>query len=53
MITNSQDMDWISIAEQVSVEADSAKLTILVERLCHALNDRKKAALPLTGQTNP
>jgi hypothetical protein len=53
MITHSQDRDWISIAEQVSVEKDSAKLVILVERLCCALNDRKKAALPLTGQTNP
>jgi hypothetical protein len=42
-----------SIAEQVSVEMDSAKLAILVERLCCALNDCKKAALPLTGQTNP
>jgi hypothetical protein len=52
MITHSPDRAWISIAEQVRVEKDSAKLAILVERLCCALNDRKKAALPLTGQTN-
>jgi hypothetical protein len=29
------DRDWISIAEQVCVEKDSAKLAVLVERLCH------------------
>ena len=53
MITHSQDQNWISIAERVTVEMDSAKLAILVERLCGALDDRKKSALPLTGQTNP
>jgi hypothetical protein len=40
MITHSQDVDWVSIAEQVSVEMDSAKLAILVKRLCHALDAR-------------
>jgi hypothetical protein len=34
MITHSQDVDWVSIAEQVSVEMDSGKLAILVKRLC-------------------
>ena len=52
MIMHSQDRNWISIAEQVTVGIDSAKLAILVEQLYCALNDRKKAALPLTGQTN-
>jgi hypothetical protein len=40
MIMHSQDVDWVSIAEQVSVEMDSAKLAILVKRLCHALDAR-------------
>ena len=40
MITPSEDRNWISIAEQVSVEMDSAKLAILVKRLCSALDDR-------------
>jgi hypothetical protein len=53
MITHSQDENWISIAAQVAVEMDPAKLAILVDRLCCALDDRKKSALPLTGQTNP
>jgi hypothetical protein len=40
MITPSEDRNWISIAEQVSVEMDSAKLAILIKRLCSALDDR-------------
>jgi hypothetical protein len=35
--------DWISIAEQASVETDPAKLMTLVERLCSALDNRKQA----------
>src|SRR5580700_2002965 len=34
MITHYQDQNWISIAEQVTVEMDSAKLAILLEQLC-------------------
>lgn len=34
----------MSIAEQVSVEMDSAKLEILVEQLCGALEDRHRQA---------
>jgi len=45
------DRDWISIAEQVCVEKNSAKLAVLVERLCCALNDRTTAALPLARPT--
>jgi hypothetical protein len=42
MATHSED--WISIAKQVSVETDHAKLITLVEQLCCALDDRKEAA---------
>jgi hypothetical protein len=44
MITSREDSNWVSIAEQVSVERDSAKLAILVERLCGALEDRHRQA---------
>jgi hypothetical protein len=40
MTMPSQDRNWISIAEQASVETDPAKLAILVKRLCCALDDR-------------
>ena len=50
MITHSQDRDWIPIAEQVSLETDSAKLAILIEQLCCALDGPKKAALRSTDQ---
>jgi hypothetical protein len=33
------------IAEQVSKEMDSAKLTILVDRLCRALDEHHKSPL--------
>jgi hypothetical protein len=51
MTTPSQDRNWMSIAEQVSVEMDSAKLAILVKRLCHALDARGEHAEDET-QTN-
>jgi hypothetical protein len=51
MMTPSKDSNWGSIAEQVSVETDSAKLVILVGRLCSALNDRQTAAVPLTSKS--
>lgn len=50
MVTHPQDRDWISIAEQVSVEMDPVKLAILVEQLCGALESGRKAALPSTDQ---
>jgi hypothetical protein len=34
----------MSIAEQVSLEMDPAKLSILVKRLCRALDDRHRQA---------
>ena len=45
MPTHSED--WVSIAEKVSKEMDPAKLMNLVEQLCSALDDRKKAAFAL------
>jgi hypothetical protein len=36
------DGDWQSIAEQASKEMDPAKLTILVEKLCRALDGERK-----------
>ena len=44
MPTPSQGSNWMSIAEQVTVEMDSAKLAILVEQLCGALEDRHRQA---------
>jgi hypothetical protein len=40
MTVPSQNRNWISIAEQASVEKDPAKLAILVKQLCCALDDR-------------
>jgi hypothetical protein len=40
MLTPSEDRNWVSIAEQLSIEMDEAKLAILVKRLCCALDDR-------------
>lgn len=37
------DGDWRSIAEQISKETDPAKLTILVEKLCCALDGERRA----------
>ena len=40
MITPCEDGTWVSIAEQLSIEMDEAKLAILVKRLCDALDAR-------------
>ncbi|HZS97846.1 MAG TPA: hypothetical protein VFA40_13770 [Terriglobales bacterium] len=40
MTTPREDSNWVSIAEQLSIEMDDAKLTILVQRLCCALDAR-------------
>ena len=45
MAPQSIDQEWRSIAEQVSTETDSAKLTVLVDRLCRALDEQRKAPL--------
>jgi hypothetical protein len=45
MAPQSPDQQWRTIAEQVSKEMDSARLTILVDRLCRALDEHHKAPL--------
>jgi hypothetical protein len=40
MITSREDSNWVSIAEQLSLEMDEAKLAILVKQLCCALDAR-------------
>ena len=45
MAPQSTDQQWRTIAEQVSKEMDSAKLTILVDRLCRALDEHHKSPL--------
>lgn len=54
MAQHSGDEDWRSIAEQASKETDPAKLTILVERLCCALDGerRQKSRLAETSREN-
>jgi hypothetical protein len=42
MDTDRRDVNWQSIAEQVSKEMDGAKLTILVAQLCQAFDERGK-----------
>jgi hypothetical protein len=42
MAPHPRDQKWCSIAEQVSKEMDSAKLTTLVSQLCSALDERVK-----------
>jgi hypothetical protein len=48
------DRNWQSIAEQASKEMDPAKLMILVEKLCCALDGdrREKSQLTATSQVN-
>ena len=45
MAPQSTDQEWRAIAEQVSKEMDSAKLTILVDRFCRALDEHHKSPL--------
>jgi hypothetical protein len=42
MAPNPRDQEWRDIAEQVSTEMDPAKLTILVGKLCRALDERNE-----------
>ena len=54
MVPHLGDEDWRSIAEQTSKEMDPAKLMILVERFCCALEGarRQKSQLAATLQGN-
>jgi hypothetical protein len=40
MSSNPKDQRWYSIAEQASKEMDGAKLSLLVQQLCSALDER-------------
>lgn len=42
MAPHLEDGDWRSIAEQASKEMDPAKLLILVEKLCCALESERR-----------
>jgi hypothetical protein len=42
MAPNPRDQEWYSIAEQASKEMDLMKLSVLVARLCSALDERTK-----------
>jgi hypothetical protein len=54
MASRLRDGDWRSIAEQASKETDPAKLMILVEKLCCALEGerREKSQLPAIPTRN-
>jgi hypothetical protein len=43
MSHDSKEQPWFSIAEQASKEIDATKLSLLVEQLCSALDERGKA----------
>jgi hypothetical protein len=43
MAPDPKDQQWYSIAEQASLETDSAKLLTLVDQLCAALDERTKS----------
>jgi hypothetical protein len=42
MVPHLGDGDWRSFAEQASKEMDSARLSILIEKLCCALDGERK-----------
>ena len=44
-----KDEGWQSIAERASKEMDSAKLMILVEKLCYALDGERARRYQLTA----
>ncbi|MCU1304922.1 MAG: hypothetical protein JWQ87_5206 [Candidatus Sulfotelmatobacter sp.] len=50
MAPNPRDQKWHSLAEQASREMDPKKLTLLVDQLCSALDERGK---PLAIQMLP
>jgi hypothetical protein len=54
MVPDLGDGDWRFIAEQASKETDPAKLTILVGKLCCALEGerKQKSGLEETSGTN-
>jgi len=47
MAPNRGNEDWRSLAEETSKEMDPAKLTILVGKLCRALDERNERTSPV------
>jgi hypothetical protein len=47
MAPNRGNEDWRSIAEETSKEMDPARLTILVGKLCRALDERNERESPM------
>jgi hypothetical protein len=52
MISRSEDERWLTIANQASKEMNGRKLTILVQQLCSALDERNKPPQPEQNTTN-
>jgi hypothetical protein len=50
MSQDSKEQPWFSIAERASKEMDAEKLTLLVEQLCNALDERHKE--PISEREN-
>ncbi len=54
MALHPEDQEWRDFARQVSIEMDPAKLTILVGKLCRALDERNErqpqAQYPFLGR---
>jgi hypothetical protein len=46
MAPHHTDQKWYSLAEEASKETDPAKLTILVDKLCSALDEDRKKSIP-------
>jgi hypothetical protein len=44
---NRGNEDWRSIAEEASKEMDPARLTVLVGKLCRALDERNERKSPM------
>ena len=53
MAPNRGNEDWRSIAEETSKEMDPAKLTILVGKLCRALDKRMTESLRCSTASPP
>ena len=46
------DGDWQSIAEQATKEMDPAKLRILVEKVCHALEGKRRETVSVCSDVH-
>jgi hypothetical protein len=47
-----REKQWLSIAEQASKETDAAKLSLLVEQLCAALDDERTKRLSVSSNAD-